>query len=72
MYKIQLTYFKENGTFYSSAEFVSDKMYMFEIFDDVKAMKDENKLPELATGGWDGPILVDSKTHPNAYPGLIL
>jgi len=72
MHKIQLTYFKKYGKYYSSGEFLSDKMYMFEIFDDVKLMKEQNKLPELQSGNWDGPILVDSKTHPNAYPGLIL
>lgn len=72
MHKIQLTYFKKSGKFYSSGDFVSDKLYMFDVFDEVKLMKDQNKLPDLQSGSWDGPILVNSETHPNAYPGLIL
>ena len=29
MHKIQLTYFKKYGKYYSSGEFISDEMYMF-------------------------------------------
>ena len=72
MYKINLIYFKSSGKYYETSSFQTNKAYMFEVFDQVKELKAAAKLPGLISGDWDGPILVNSDDHPNAYPGLIL
>ncbi len=67
---IKLTYFKESGKYYTVGEYYSELEWFFQIFDEVRDMKNKKRLPGLSSGNWDGDILVESDTHPNAYPGL--
>lgn len=69
---IKLTYFKESGKYYTVASYISELEYFFEIFEEVKGLRQDGKLPGLISGTWDGYILVYSEEHPNAYPGLIV
>ncbi len=69
-YKIKLTYFKQTGKYYSEGSYLTEKEQMFEISDEIKKMKNENKLPEISGSEWI--IYVDADNHPNGYPLLIL
>lgn len=69
-YKIQITYFKSSGKFYTNDEYETEKKTMFEVCDEVRQMNRDGKLPGLV-GGWQYDILVDSKDHPLAVPCLL-
>jgi hypothetical protein len=70
--KVELTYFKESGKYYTSAEYDTTQRWMFEIFDEVRQWKEEKiKLPGLI-GTWSGPILVEVPEHEHNHPALIL
>lgn len=71
-YEVKLSYFKESGKYYSFGTYFSYKERMFQIFEEVKEMKKNKTLPGLVSGLWVDTILVDSDTHPNGYPGLIM
>jgi hypothetical protein len=71
--KVNLTYFKASGKFYSSGIYNTKNEFMFRVFDEVRDMRKAGKLPGLCEGGGqDFIILVDSSEVPNGYPGLIL
>jgi hypothetical protein len=69
--KVFLTYFKPSGKYYTTGEYETNLPYMYEVFEEVRRMKRENKLPGLNGGSWSGPIYVIAPDHPNNYPGLI-
>lgn len=70
-HEIFLTYFKESGKYYTEASFFTKEQWMYQVFEEVKEMKKNNRLPGLS-GEWSGFIYVESKSHPNSYPGLII
>lgn len=72
-FKINLTYFKPSGKYYSTGEYFSHMQWMYQVFEEVKFKRDYGKLPGLISGfGKDFIIYVDSEDHPNGYPGLIV
>lgn len=71
MYKVNLTYFKHNGSFYSGGEYTSDKEFLFEIFDEVREMERCYELPGLR-GNDHWLVLVDVPDHPDRHPHLIV
>ncbi len=74
MSTVKLTYFKESGKYYSSAEFNVDESsytHFYQVFDLVENMQRNGDLPELTRGTAWPIILVTSDDHPNSYPGLI-
>lgn len=68
-YRVKLTYFKKSGKYYTDGEYMTSKLWMYEIIDEVKEMKRQNKLPGI--GGLKIHIEVEEE-HPNGYPCLIL
>lgn len=81
-FKIIVTYFKENGKFYTDTTFEhkfkvvsgGDSCYMYDVVDHVKQLRDADgprQLPGLSEKGqgWDGYILVDCI---DGFPCLIL
>ena len=45
---------------------------LFEIWNEVKEMKNKKILPGLVKGAWDYIISVDVPNHKNRHPKLIL
>ena len=68
---VELTYFKPSGEYYAGDSYETKCEHVFQIFDEVKAMKASGKqLPGLM-GTWSGPILINPVGHPMGYLGLI-
>lgn len=70
--KIEFTYFKPSGKYYSSGEAVFDAA----LFDGLFTPREIGKkvlclkqLPGLAGGNWSGPFLVNPE---NQYPEIVL
>lgn len=68
---VKLTYFKEGGKYYSSGSYISKRFALFEIWDEVKEMLREGKLPDLAEGTKEFTVLVEAPDHPHNHPHLI-
>lgn len=71
MYKIDLTYFKKSGKYYSSGCYYTNKEQMYHVFNEVKEMLENGKWPDLVDGINEFYVSVSSDEHPNAYPCLI-
>lgn len=71
-YKVELTYFQPGGKYYSLGSYTSDCEHVFEIHEEVRKLKNLNKLPGLI-GGWEGMvILIGVPEHPHNCPRLML
>ncbi len=73
-HQVQLTYFKRtSGKFYASGTFDTTLGDMWRIVEDVRSRQSHGEeLPGLSTSGKEFIILVDSETHPNGQPQLII
>ena len=67
--KIKVNYFMEYGKWKYPAEYESTRPAMWEVAEEFKQLRAEKKLPGLASGNWDGFILLDSD---EGYPMMIL
>lgn len=72
MYYVKLIYFKGNGKFYSSGSYCSNHTQLFEIWDEVKRMQKEGKLPGLVDGARMPIISVKVPQHPHKHPHLVI
>lgn len=68
---VKLTYFRPTGKYYTAWQYTTKKLWMWEVSDEVKKMRDAAKLPGIGGKAWI--IHVEpAENHPNAYPLLIL
>lgn len=72
MYYVKLIYFKSNGKFYSSGSYVSDQVMLFEIWEEVRLMQKEGRLPGLVDGAGMPIISVKVPQHPHKHPHLVI
>ena len=72
MYYVKLTYFKNNGKYYSSSSYLSTKSELFEIWEEVKDMQMWGKLPGLIDGAGMPIVSVRVPQHPNRHPHLVI
>jgi hypothetical protein len=66
--QVNLTYFKPNGTYYTSGDYITKLTDLQEIWDEVGIMF---KLPGLRPGFTDFIILVEVPEHPDNHPKLL-
>lgn len=71
-YRVDLTYFKLSGKYYSEGSYVSDKAEMHEIFDEVEIMIDAGKLPGLVEGAKEFYVHAVVPCHPHDHPCLFV
>ena len=73
MVKVNLQYFKDNGTYYSSGSYMTDKKSMYDIRDEIEKMNKDKKLPDIQ-GSWSFiHVEVDSSYNTNwDYPVMVL
>lgn len=71
-FTVELQYFKDSGKYYSSGEYQTQKLYMYEIFDEVREMLANGKRPGLVDGANEFHTLVTVPNHPHAHPALIV
>lgn len=70
-YRVRLTYFKGNGTYYSSGQYGTSRDTLSEIFHDVRQMVHDGQLPGLRQGA-QALTLIKAPDHPHNYPHLIM
>lgn len=70
--KVHLTYFKQNGKYYSDGEYETQKGHLFEIFEEVHKMLIARTCPGLIAGHSDFIVLVDVPKHPFNHPHLVI
>jgi hypothetical protein len=67
--KVKLTYFKRSGKYYTKAVYESGCEYAFNIFSEVRDMRNEGQLPGLVSNHSDFIVLVEPF---ETAPGVIL
>ena len=67
---VKLTYFKANGKFYDQGELhVDESLQLFEIWDHVRQLRSDGRLPGLVEGaGKEFIISVDAPGHRHEHP----
>jgi hypothetical protein len=69
---VRLTYFKGTGKYYTEGSYLSRIPLMEGVWDEVRMLKRELRLPGLVEGaGDDFYILVEIPNHPHNHPRLI-
>ena len=58
MLQAKIDYFKPSGKWYTSETVNLDVDFAFDASNKVRELRKQNKLPGLASGTWDGPIMV--------------
>lgn len=58
MREIKLTYFKKSGKYYCEAGYISNKIYEFEVYDEVRQMANNGNLPGLSSGGKSSGFII--------------
>lgn len=69
-HKVELTYFKQTGKYYSDSEYESNKQDLWEIWDEVRELAKYKRLPGIF--GSEFYILVKVPTHEHNHPRLII
>lgn len=73
MATIKLLYFKPSGKWGYEGEInCPDDFSMYNLNEYVRQLKEEERLPGLSSGSWEGPIYIDSSEHPLGFPQLII
>ena len=70
--KVNLTYFKQSGKYYSSGSCdVPDSYAMYDIHKHVESLKLTRTLPDLGPGHSNFIVLIDVPDHEHNHPILI-
>lgn len=72
MMKVNLEYFKKTGRYYSECSYVTTKEHLYEIFEEVRNLKEAKMLPGLVKGHSEFIVHIDVPEHPNNHPKLIV
>lgn len=70
--KVEITYFKPSGKFYSKGSYISSKEHMFEIYDEVEELFRLGKRPGLVDGHSGFSAYVECPEHELNVPCLII
>jgi len=69
--KVELTYFKASGKYYSSGSFETAHKPLFEVWEEVEEMLDRGKRPGLIDGHSDFTVLIEVPEHEHNHPHLL-
>lgn len=69
-FKVELTYFKESGKYYTSGYYTTEKKEMFEIFEEVRALQKVQILPGLVEKHGPYYVSIDVPDHLFNYPHM--
>lgn len=75
MWNVKLTYFKfdhQSGKYYAEGEFDSNKDHLFEIWEQVREMLNEKRLPGLVENHSAFYVLAEVPGHPFEHPHLLV
>lgn len=68
-YRVELDYYKPNGTFYSHGEYLTKLLFLHDIFDEVRHLRADSNLPGIKGNDW--VIHVSVPGHRHNHPTLI-
>ena len=69
---VKLTYFKQtSGKLYTSGEYETACVHMFEVFQEVAGLREAGMLPGLIKGHSEFVVLVEVPDHPFNHQQLI-
>ena len=71
MYKVNLTYFKQSGKYYSQGGYNSQKEDLQDIFDEAEDMWNRRRLPGLMEDHSPFITLIEVPDHPHDHPHLV-
>lgn len=69
--KVQLTYFKETGKYYSEGSYETEHKPLFKVWQEVSLMIHNGKLPGLIKGATEYIVLAEVPEHEHAHPQLL-
>lgn len=70
---VKLTYFKQSGKYYSSGEFSTPAdVQLFDVWEQVKEMRDSGNLPSLVSGCREFNILIEVPGHRHEHPRFLM
>ena len=70
--KVKCTMFKETGKYYTDGEYETGLEHLFEIWREVRTMRNEGRLPGLVQGHSHFIVSVDVPDHQFNHPHLII
>jgi len=71
-FKVEIMYFKQSGKYYTDGSYQTDKLHMFEIFEEVEELFRHKRRPGLVHGENEFYAVVSVPNHPHDHPALIL
>lgn len=71
-WEVKLTYFKKSGKFYGNGSYLSKKVGLWEIWEEINNMFKNQKMPGLIDGPQDFITYVEVPAHPHNHPILII
>lgn len=71
MHKVQLTYFRTTGKYYTEGEFETSAQHLWHIWAEVDRMRLEKTLPGLIKGHSPFIVLVEVPNHEHDHPILL-
>lgn len=72
MMTVKLNYFKPSGKWYSEAGYRTQHKPLFEIWREVREMREAGALPGLVEGAKEFIVSVDVPRHPHRHPHLVM
>ncbi len=70
--KVNLTYFKTGGKYYSEGSYETSYNSLFDVWDEVRDLLKVGMLPGLSEGSKEFIVLVDAPEHEHNHPRLII
>lgn len=70
--KVNLTYYKQTGKYYTEGSYETGKVCLFEIFNEVRQKVQDRILPGLVEGCSEFIVGIDVPNHPHNHPRLII
>lgn len=70
--RVIVNYFKQNGKWYSEGEYDTNKVQLFEIWEELREMFNNRKRPGLVDGIQEFNTLVNVPEHPHNHPYIIM
>jgi len=71
-YRVNLTYFKPSGKYYSEGDYQSNKENLWEIFQEVKNKLAAGDRPGLVDGPNTFYAVINVPEHPHDHPFLVV
>jgi hypothetical protein len=70
--RVQLTYFKDSGKYYSEGEYKTEKESLHEIWAEAEEMFNQGRRPGLGKGHDGFHVLINVAGHKHEHPRLML